>query len=64
MFYTQKGLGSHMCFRDEQWLLPQRREEPQVKGKQRGRGAQKAKVGGGDGSGAVPNPSALPQSAV
>eukprot|EP00076_Gallus_gallus_P011787 XP_015127971.2 zinc finger protein 541 isoform X3 [Gallus gallus] len=29
VFYTQKGLGSHMCFRDEQWLLPQRREEPQ-----------------------------------
>ncbi|XP_015706046.1 zinc finger protein 541 isoform X2 [Coturnix japonica] len=29
VFYTQKGLDSHMCFRDEQWLLPQRREEPQ-----------------------------------
>ncbi|POI22422.1 hypothetical protein CIB84_013830, partial [Bambusicola thoracicus] len=30
VFYTQKGLGSHMCFRDEQWLLPHRREQPQV----------------------------------
>uniref|UniRef100_A0A669QEN9 Zinc finger protein 541 n=1 Tax=Phasianus colchicus TaxID=9054 RepID=A0A669QEN9_PHACC len=64
VFYTQKGLDSHMCFRDEQWLLPQRREEPQVKGKQRGWGARKAKVVHRGGSGAVESPcnaSLLPQ---
>ena len=58
-FYTKKGLASHMCFRGEQWLLPHRREEPQVKGKQRGGGAQKAKRC--TGVGAEPTP-ALPHS--
>ncbi|KAF1496890.1 hypothetical protein FQV17_0012756, partial [Megadyptes antipodes antipodes] len=33
LFYTENGLESHGCFRDEQWRPPQRKEEQQVRGK-------------------------------
>ncbi|XP_062454180.1 zinc finger protein 541 [Rhea pennata] len=33
LFYTEKGLESHMCFHSEQWYSPASKEEQQVKGK-------------------------------
>ncbi|XP_068766150.1 zinc finger protein 541 isoform X2 [Struthio camelus] len=30
LFYTEKGLESHMCFHGEQWYSPERKEEQQV----------------------------------
>ncbi|NXE57497.1 ZN541 protein, partial [Casuarius casuarius] len=30
LFYTEKGLESHMCFHSEQWYSPERKEEQQV----------------------------------
>ncbi|XP_004607757.2 zinc finger protein 541 [Sorex araneus] len=32
MFYTEKGLGSHMCFHSDQWPSPRGKQEPQVFG--------------------------------
>ncbi|XP_073081940.1 zinc finger protein 541 [Manis javanica] len=32
MFYTEKGLTSHMCFRSDQWLSPRRKQDQQVSG--------------------------------
>lgn len=32
MFYTEKGLASHMCFHSDQWPSPQTKQEQQVKG--------------------------------
>lgn len=32
MFYTEKGLGSHMCFHSDQWPSPRTKQE-QVKGR-------------------------------
>uniref|UniRef100_A0A8C5K8E9 Zinc finger protein 541 n=1 Tax=Jaculus jaculus TaxID=51337 RepID=A0A8C5K8E9_JACJA len=31
MFYTEKGLSSHMCFHSDQWLSPRGKQEQQVK---------------------------------
>lgn len=31
LFYTENGLESYRCFRGEQWHLPQRNEEQQVR---------------------------------
>ncbi|KGL82638.1 Zinc finger protein 541, partial [Tinamus guttatus] len=36
LFYTEKGLESHMCFQGEQWCSPERKEEQQPAGKQQG----------------------------
>nr|XP_054318085.1 zinc finger protein 541 isoform X3 [Pongo pygmaeus] len=32
MFYTEKGLSSHMCFHSDQWPSPRGKQEPQVFG--------------------------------
>ncbi|XP_057569247.1 zinc finger protein 541 isoform X2 [Hippopotamus amphibius kiboko] len=32
MFYTEKGLSSHMCFHSDQWPSPHGKQEPQVFG--------------------------------
>uniref|UniRef100_A0A8C0X8N7 Zinc finger protein 541 n=1 Tax=Castor canadensis TaxID=51338 RepID=A0A8C0X8N7_CASCN len=32
MFYTEKGLSSHMCFHSDQWPSPRGKQEQQVKG--------------------------------
>lgn len=32
MFYTEKGLSSHMCFHSNQWPSPRGKQEQQVKG--------------------------------
>ena len=32
MFYTEKGLTSHMCFPNDQWLSPRGNQDQQVKG--------------------------------
>lgn len=32
MFYTEKGLNSHMCFHSDQWPSPRGKQEQQVKG--------------------------------
>ncbi|XP_039708119.1 zinc finger protein 541 [Pteropus medius] len=32
MFYTEKGLSSHMCFHSDQWPSPRTKQEPQVFG--------------------------------
>ncbi|XP_010220798.1 PREDICTED: zinc finger protein 541-like [Tinamus guttatus] len=32
LFYTEKGLESHMCFQGEQWCSPERKEEQQENG--------------------------------
>ncbi|XP_067170512.1 zinc finger protein 541 [Apteryx mantelli] len=34
LFYTEKGLESHMCFHGEQWYPPERQEEQQVNEKE------------------------------
>uniref|UniRef100_A0A8C8S5J7 Zinc finger protein 541 n=1 Tax=Pelusios castaneus TaxID=367368 RepID=A0A8C8S5J7_9SAUR len=34
LFYTEKGLNSHMCFQSEQWHSPHEKMEQQVKGNQ------------------------------
>lgn len=34
MFYTEKGLSSHMCFHSDQWPSPRGKQEPQVKGRE------------------------------
>ncbi|EDM08342.1 zinc finger protein 541 (predicted) [Rattus norvegicus] len=33
MFYTEKGLSSHMCFHSDQWPSPRGKQEQQVRGK-------------------------------
>lgn len=33
MFYTEKGLSSHMCFHSDQWPSPRGKQEQQVKGR-------------------------------
>lgn len=35
MFYTEKGLSSHMCFHSDQWPSPRGKQEQQVKGTRR-----------------------------
>ncbi|XP_037372762.1 zinc finger protein 541 isoform X1 [Talpa occidentalis] len=49
MFYTEKGLGSHMCFHSDQWPSPRGKQEQQVFGTEFCRPARQVLQPEGDG---------------
>ena len=48
MFYTEKGLSSHMCFHSDQWPSPRGQREQQVKGAHRAFGVSGGRSVAGD----------------
>ena len=47
MFYTEKGLNSHMCFHSDQWPSPRGKQDPQVKGREAAFSSPELGRGGG-----------------
>lgn len=47
MFYTEKGLNSHMCFHSDQWPSPRGKQDPQVRGREAAFSSPELGGGGG-----------------